>query len=98
MAQIAINDKTEETERLDEYIIMEEDKLKEAKNTFLEDKGKFEKYINDLAEKADQTTKKVIELMAEKDKRIQQCNQKQNEIHSKKNEMKRIEEDLMVYK
>ena len=52
MAQIAINDKTEETERLDEYIIMEEDKLKEAKNTFNEDKSKFEKYMNDLQEKA----------------------------------------------
>lgn len=56
MAQIAINDKTEETERLDEYIIMEEDKLKEAKNTFNEDRSKFEKYMNDLQEKATQTS------------------------------------------
>ena len=40
-AQIAINDKTEETERLKEYIIMEKEKLEEAKKTFDEDKDKF---------------------------------------------------------
>jgi hypothetical protein len=45
MAQIAINDKTEETDRLKEYIIMEKEKLEEAKKTFEEDKDKFEKYI-----------------------------------------------------
>lgn len=40
-SQIAINDKTEETERLKEYIIMEKEKLEEAKKTFDEDKDKF---------------------------------------------------------
>ena len=34
VSQIAINDKTEETERLKEYIIMEREKLEEAKKTF----------------------------------------------------------------
>ena len=41
MTQIAINDKTEETERLREYIQMEREKLDEAKKTFEEDKEKF---------------------------------------------------------
>jgi len=41
VSQIAINDKTEETERLKEYIIMEKEKLEEAKKTFDEDKDKF---------------------------------------------------------
>ena len=98
MAQIAINDKTEETERLDEYIIMEEDKLKEAKNTFNEDKSKFEKYMNDLQEKATQTQEQVKGLLVEKDERIREANQKMGEIQQKKNEMKKIEEDLMVYR
>ena len=41
MAQISISDKTEETELLKEYIIMEKEKLEEAKKTFDEDKDKF---------------------------------------------------------
>lgn len=34
MAQISINDKTEETELLKEYIIMEREKLDEGRKTF----------------------------------------------------------------
>ena len=34
MAQIQINQKTEETELLREYIVMEKDKLDEGKKTF----------------------------------------------------------------
>ena len=37
LAQIAINNKTEECELLKEYIIMEKDKLEEGKKSFLED-------------------------------------------------------------
>lgn len=48
MSQIAINDKTEETDRLREYIIMEKEKLEEAKKTFEEDKEKFYKYMDEL--------------------------------------------------
>ena len=53
--QIAINDKTEETERLKEYIIMEREKLEEAKKTFDEDRDKFQKYMEDLTRKAEET-------------------------------------------
>lgn len=52
MSQISINDKTEETERLKEYIIMEKEKLEEARKTFDEDKEKFEKYLSELDKKA----------------------------------------------
>jgi hypothetical protein len=55
MAQISINDKTEETELLKEYIIMEREKLEEAKKTFEEDKDKFQKYMDDLNRKAEET-------------------------------------------
>jgi hypothetical protein len=34
MAQISINDKSEETELLKEYIIMEKEKLDEGRKTF----------------------------------------------------------------
>ena len=53
--QIAINDKSEETERLKEYIIMEREKLEEAKKTFDEDRDKFQKYMEDLTRKAEET-------------------------------------------
>ena len=48
MAQISINDKTEETELLKEYIIMEKEKLDEGQKTFHEDKEKYEKFKMDL--------------------------------------------------
>lgn len=54
-SQISINDKNEETERLKEYIIMEKEKLEQAKKTFAEDRDKFAKYCKDL----DDTTKEV---------------------------------------
>jgi hypothetical protein len=48
MAQISINDKTEETELLKEYIIMEKERLDANKKTFTEDRDKYEKYKMDL--------------------------------------------------
>ena len=47
MSQININQKMEETERLKEYIIMEQEKLEEAKRNLEEQKEKFEKTIRD---------------------------------------------------
>jgi hypothetical protein len=57
MSQISINDKQEETERLKEYIIMEKEKLDEARKTFEEDKDKFDKYMEDLTAKGDDIAK-----------------------------------------
>ena len=48
LTQIAINDKIEEANHLREYIISEEEQLKEGKRLFEEDKCKFTKYLNDL--------------------------------------------------
>jgi len=41
MSQISINQKKEENERLKEYILMEKEKLDEAKKFLDEDKEKF---------------------------------------------------------
>ena len=59
MAQISINSKTEETELLKEYIVMEKDKLEEGKKTFQEDKEKYEKFKLDLQATSHQTEEKV---------------------------------------
>jgi len=52
MAQIAINAKTQETELLSEYIVMEKEKLEEGQKTFQEDKEKYEKFKLDLTAKS----------------------------------------------
>ena len=59
MAQISINDKTEETELLKEYIIMEKEKLDEGRKTFQEDKDKYEKIKQDLQTKSNETEEEV---------------------------------------
>ena len=55
MAQISINNKTDETELLKEYIVMEKDKLEEGRKTFQEDKEKYEKFKLDLLAKSHET-------------------------------------------
>jgi len=72
MAQISINDKTEETELLKEYIIMEKERLDANKKTFDEDKDKYEKYKMDLQSKSSVTEdqvrdahRKIDELLTE---------------------------------
>jgi len=51
--------KTEETDLLKEYIIMEKDKLEEGKKTFTDDQEKYEKFKLDLTAKSQQTEDEV---------------------------------------
>ena len=55
MAQIAINAKTQETELLQQYIVMEKEKLEEGQKTFQEDKEKYEKFKLDITAKSQST-------------------------------------------
>eukprot|EP00347_Sterkiella_histriomuscorum_P006295 403353317 len=98
VAQISINDKTEETERLKEYIIMEREKLEEAKKTFDEDKDKFQKYMDDLNRKAEETAAEVQKLTLDKNEKIDRITQLVNKIQQKKSNTKQIEEKLMLFK
>jgi len=97
-AQIAINDKTEETERLKEYIIMEKEKLEEAKKTFEEDRDKFQKYLDDLTRKADETASEVQRFTNDKNERLEEIAQLQLKIQKKKSKIKQIKEKLVVFK
>lgn len=63
MAQISISDKTEETELLKEYIIMEKEKLNDGQKAFKEDQDKYEKYKMELQNKSDETEKQVREVV-----------------------------------
>ncbi|CDW84021.1 UNKNOWN [Stylonychia lemnae] len=98
VAQISINDKSEETERLKEYIIMEKEKLQEAKKTFDEDKDKFQKYMDDLNRKAEETAFEVSKLISEKNEKMDRISELMNNIQLKKSKTKQIEEKLNLYK
>lgn len=67
MTQIAINDKSNETELLNEYIIMEKEKLDEGRKTFDEDKEKYEKFKMDLQAKSQQTDDEVKRVIQQID-------------------------------
>jgi hypothetical protein len=88
-SQIAINDKNEETERLKEYIIMEKEKLEQAKKTFAEDSDKYHKYKKDLRD----TTKDVKD---EYDRAVNEKNGRMTEI--KRLEQEIISDDLKIKK
>jgi hypothetical protein len=75
MAQISINDKTEETELLKEYIIMEKERLDANKKTFAEDKDKYEKYKMDLQNRSAYTEEQVRESHRKIDELLTQIHQ-----------------------
>lgn len=94
MSQISINDKIEETERLKEFIIMEEEKLEEAKRTFEEDVEKFNRYIEELENRANEAmeaAKKTTKIKNEKSDQIATITSR---IQEKESESKKIEEIL----
>ena len=52
-SQMSIESKKDESLKLREYIIMEGEKLEEAKRSFVEDQIKFTKYLSDIDTQAD---------------------------------------------
>ena len=60
---MSIDAKREETLKLREYIIMEQEKLEEGKRVFQEDQEKFHQYMNEIeaqTEKAIEQTEKSV--------------------------------------
>ena len=82
-SQIAINDKNEETERLREYIIMEKEKLEQAKKTFAEDSDKFHKYKKDLRDTTKDVQQEHEKAIADKNKRVTEIKKLEAKIISK---------------
>ena len=88
MAQFS---KTEENERLKEYITMEKEKLDEAKKFLEEDRTKFEKLMNDSEKYAKSVADEIKlkqrikqELIKEKEESVSQIAQREATI--KKND------------
>ena len=98
MAQISINNKTEETELLKEYIVMEKDKLEEGKKTFQEDKEKYEKFKLDLTAKSQQTedeVRKVQKKLEDLTAQINNLKKQEAEFISKDS---KLEEEIYQHK
>lgn len=97
-AQISINSKTEENERLQEYIAMETEKLEVSYKFLREDKEKFEKLMNDGEKAAKNVAEQVKQKTLEKNKLIQEIEKVQAEINAVDTSCKKIEDDLIVSK
>ena len=98
MTQIAINDKSNETELLNEYIVMEKEKLEEGRKTFEEDKEKYEKFKMDLQAKSQQTDEEVKRVIKQIDSLAQEINdfkKMEQEIDSK---MQKVEDEMTLHK
>lgn len=77
---------------------MEKEKLEEAKKTFDEDKDKFQKYMDDLNRKAEETAEDVKRLTNDKNEKLSMISGMQQGIQKKKSKIKKIEEELTIFK
>jgi uncharacterized protein YlxW (UPF0749 family) len=86
MAGLSIIDKTEETELLKEYIVMEKEKLEESKKTFYEDQDIYEKVKLGLQTRSQQTEEECRNTQKNNEKlldEISSLNKKMAELESK---------------
>jgi len=83
MAQISINTKTEETDRLKKYIINEQEKLDEAKKFLEQDKEKFEALMNDSEKMAKAVADDVKAKGYERQKLIKNIEELTSKINQK---------------
>ena len=98
MAQISINDKTEETELLKEYIIMEKERLDANKKTFQEDKDKYEKYKMDLQNKSQITEQSRVAANRQDETLLAEINALQKEDNSHTSNQHKTDEELEICK
>jgi predicted neutral ceramidase superfamily lipid hydrolase len=94
--KIAINDKIEETERLKEFIVMEEEQLAEKYKTFDEDKESFSQYIQQVKRDADDVALEVTKLIMEKNRHNETIRQLELDIKEVETEMNKKDEQLQT--
>lgn len=97
VTQIAINDKIEETTHLKEFIESEEEQLKEGKRLFEEDKQKFNKFLEDQENKAEEAAAITKKLAEDKQELVEQINALNKQIQDTNSEHRKIEDMLEGY-
>ena len=98
MAQIQINQKTDETELLNEYIIMEREKLDEGRKTFQEDKEKYEKFKMDLHSKGMATEEEVRSVAQKIEQLVNSINELKKEEAEVQSKMSKVDEEIQSHK
>jgi hypothetical protein len=72
--------KKEETQKLKEYVVMEHERLAEAKRIFMDDKLRFEKYVSEQEIEAAQTKDKAEKAYEKRLKVAEEVRNLQDEI------------------
>ncbi|CDW89906.1 UNKNOWN [Stylonychia lemnae] len=93
-AQMSIEAKREETLKLKEYIIMEREKLEEARRVFQEDQDKFQKYMAEMEQQAEKARENTDNSQKEKGDFADYLERLQDEIHRFDKEITQVDDDL----
>eukprot|EP00347_Sterkiella_histriomuscorum_P004401 403360600 len=93
-AQMSIESKKEETLKLREYIIMEQEKLEDAKRVFEEDQDKFQKYMNEMESQAEKARDGTEKSSKEKIELGEYFEKLQQDIHKYEREIIQVDDDL----
>lgn len=98
MAQISINDKTDETQLLKEYIIMEKEKLAEQTKTFKEDQAKYEKFKMDLQAKSNKTEEDVRQVQKDIETLQNEIQELKKEEATLNSQYSKFQEEIVLHK
>ena len=98
MSSISINLKHSENERLKEYITMEQEKLAEAQRYLQEDKEKFDVLMTDTEQGSKSAQEEAKKMADEKKNILKKIDDYNLKILQKDVQMKKIQDDLIIYK
>lgn len=96
--QLSIENKTEETQKLREYILMENEKLVEAKKSFFEDQDRFNKYMSEMNALADRAAQLAQINLEERRALTRETEDLKAQVKAKKRRLEAVDEELIKFK
>lgn len=90
--------KKEETQKLKEYVVMEHERLAEAKRIFQDDKLRFEKYVKEQEVETAETKDKTEKFYNQRLKYAEDVRTLQEEIEKQESEIRQVDEKIEEYK
>eukprot|EP00347_Sterkiella_histriomuscorum_P004118 403361685 len=97
-SNMSISNINEESERLRDYIIMEQEKIREAKHQFDEDCQRFHDYLEQINFKNSELNTEQEKLKKEKNLLNKQIDEVTSQIKDVKNDLKKVDGSLTDYK
>lgn len=89
--------KKEETQKLKEYVVMEHERLAEAKRIFMDDKLRFDKYVSEQEIEAASTKDKAEKAYEKRLKYAEEARNLQDEIEKIESETRQVDEKIDEY-